>query len=134
MLGELYAKRSPIERKDKGSFFTPPDVANFMGMWAIAESSSDEPFNLLEPSAGSGGVMLAAADMFMRQGRDFKHLHVVAYDADLTACHCAYVNTTVWEIPCLVRYGSFEGDVFEDWPTMSLLKALEEKAGGEPGF
>lgn len=132
LLGNLYVNRSTVTRKNHCSFFTPPGVANFMSLWAVADAPRDEPFNLLEPSAGSGGLVLAAANMFTRQGRDLEHLHVVAYDADLTACHCAYINTTLWEISCLVRHGSFEGLEFDDWPNLWLLKALrEEETDGE---
>ena len=80
---------------------------------------------MLEPSAGSGGLILTAAEMFVGQGHDLKYLRVTAYDADLIACHCAFVNTTLWETPCLVRHGSFKGEVFEAWPIVWLLKALQ---------
>ena len=104
LLGELYAKRAASTRKALGAFYTPQPVGKFItcGRSRVLSRAS---LHLLEPSAGLGGLILAAAEMFVGQGHDLKYLRVTAYDADLTACHCAFVNTTLWETPCLVRHG-----------------------------
>lgn len=48
---------SPLLRKERGAFFTPPDLARFIANWAIRESSD----RVLEPSCGDAVFLAAAA-------------------------------------------------------------------------
>ena len=61
----LLAGDSPAQRKQRGAFFTPYPIAEFLAGWALS-SSSDTP-NVLDPTSGEGVFLLAAAERLRRQ-------------------------------------------------------------------
>ncbi|MCE9683736.1 HsdM family class I SAM-dependent methyltransferase [Halomonas alkalisoli] len=54
----------PSDRKARGAFFTPPELANFITSWAI-RSPDDK---VLEPSCGEAAFLLPAADRLKQLG------------------------------------------------------------------
>lgn len=65
---------SPLLRKERGAFFTPPDLARFIAEWAIRRPSD----RVLEPSCGDA-VFLAAAAETRPAGQPFAG-ELVGYD------------------------------------------------------
>ena len=62
-LGEAFcALRSPAERRSAGATYTPPALVNAMVAWAAQRS----PTRIVDPGAGSGRFIVAAARRFPR--------------------------------------------------------------------
>jgi adenine-specific DNA-methyltransferase len=70
---------SATERKARGAFYTPPPIAHFLAEWAITEATR----RVLEPSAGDGVFLEAAATRFRELGgsRELVGVELVAQEA-----------------------------------------------------
>jgi adenine-specific DNA methylase len=54
----------PSERKARGAFFTPPELAGFLSRWAIRRASD----RVFEPSCGEAAFLLSAAERLQSLG------------------------------------------------------------------
>ncbi len=54
----------PSERKARGAFFTPPDLASFLSHWAIRRAGD----NVFEPSCGEAAFLLSAVERLQSLG------------------------------------------------------------------
>ncbi|MFJ4412944.1 N-6 DNA methylase [Streptomyces sp. NPDC088925] len=81
-------------RKGLGEYHTPPEVAEVMARFTIAEIPDGG--RILDPAAGTGGLLRAAALQLHEMGRDPSTYAWFAQDVDpLSAGGCA-VNFLVW--------------------------------------
>src|SRR6266542_307407 len=71
---------SPIERKARGAFFTPPPMANFLARWAIHGNASAR---VLDPTCGEGVFLLAAARQLRDLGTPEDRLRDQVHGVDL---------------------------------------------------
>lgn len=55
---------APSQRKERGAFFTPPELANAMSRWAIRDKND----RVLEPSFGEGSFLTAAGSRLTELG------------------------------------------------------------------
>src|SRR5690349_15067716 len=55
---------NPGERKARGAFFTPPEIARFLSTWAIRTPND----TILEPSCGEAAFLLSAAERLKALG------------------------------------------------------------------
>jgi hypothetical protein len=82
-LGRLHEQLlAPGERKGRGAFYTPPEVAGELVAWAVRDL--DDPV-VCDPSCGGGAFLLAAARAGVRQlvGIDVDPLAVAVCEATL---------------------------------------------------
>jgi hypothetical protein len=82
-LGRLHEQLlAPTERKGRGAFYTPPDVADELVAWAVREL--DDPV-VCDPACGGGAFLLAAARAGVRRlvGIDVDPLAVAVCEASL---------------------------------------------------
>jgi len=87
------------DRKARGAFYTPPEVASFIANWAIRAPGD----HVLEPSAGDGAFLAAAAARFAALGRKALGDHLVGIE--LAASE---VDKAMRAAPgAVVRQGSF---------------------------
>lgn len=49
---------TPVLRKERGAFFTPPAITRFISTWALREPSD----RVLEPAAGDAAFLVSAVD------------------------------------------------------------------------
>ncbi|MFP3802403.1 N-6 DNA methylase, partial [Paraburkholderia sp. SIMBA_027] len=49
---------TPVRRKERGAFFTPPAITRFIAQWAIRTSQD----RVLEPAAGDAEFLVSAVD------------------------------------------------------------------------
>lgn len=62
---------TPELRKERGAFFTPPAIADFLAASAIG---SNPEAQVLDPAAGDGVFLVSAGDWLLRQGADPRQL------------------------------------------------------------
>jgi adenine-specific DNA-methyltransferase len=55
---------TPLARKDRGAFFTPPAIASFLARWAV-NSGGD---TVLDPTCGEGVFLVAAGQVLREHG------------------------------------------------------------------
>jgi hypothetical protein len=93
----LAALRSHGKRDALGEFHTPPEVATLLTRMAVLEPPGPgESFD--DPTAGTGGLLRAAALALRLQGLD-PHDYVWSMgDIDPIAAACCAVNALVWDL------------------------------------
>ncbi len=104
----------------KGQFFTPYEVSKMLAMMSLADAGSliDRQgfITVSDPTVGGGAMMIAAAHTLYDMGFRYQDvLHVTAQDIDATACHMAYVQFALLDIPAVVVHGNSLTVEVRDW-------------------
>ncbi|MFF0742150.1 N-6 DNA methylase [Streptomyces sp. NPDC004111] len=101
----LTLMRSTGAMQGLGEFHTPPPVTDMMAWSTLADLSADigdggkalEPGqSILDPAAGTGGMIRSAAQNIRRRGLDPADFEWAMVDIDPIAAACAAVNAMVW--------------------------------------
>lgn len=104
VLGEIYME-SIGGNKNTGQFFTPYHVSLACAKLSIAYHG--EPIKLNEPTCGSGGMVVAAAQALKTQGVNYQSaLDVVCQDLDWTAVFMCYVQLSLLGVKAIVVQGN----------------------------
>lgn len=111
VLGPFYLEVAAHSSKQaRGEFFTPPELSRAMARMLIdveAVKSAGKPITVAEPACGSGGMVLAVAELFAPDSVDL--LRVTCQDINPVAADMCYLNTTLWGIPAHVLLGNTLG-------------------------
>ncbi|MCX5206688.1 SAM-dependent methyltransferase [Streptomyces sp. NBC_00237] len=103
----LTMMRSTGATKGLGEYHTPPPVAEAMAIATLSTLSADSIMDgkklapgqsFLDPAAGTGGMMRAAAQNIREQGLDPAAFRWAMVDIDPIAAACAAVNAMVWAL------------------------------------
>lgn len=108
LIGPQYLEQSSSSgRQARGEFYTPPEICRLMAEMTIGQidTSATNPVSIMEPSCGAGGMILAAGQVFARSNA-VHQMRVTAIDINPVACDMAFINTTLWGIPCRVLHGN----------------------------
>lgn len=113
VLGNIYMM-SGWGNKNTGQFFTPYPVSQCCS--GTVNYKPDEIVYLNEPSAGAGGMIVAAAEAMKKQGINYqKRLRVVAQDLDQTAAYMCYITLSLYGVDAKVVQGdSLENKSFKN--------------------
>ena len=113
------------KKADRGEFYTPSAAARFIGRWALGGyRQGDGTYRVLEPSCGSGVLVLEVARAMAEAELDLSLLYAEAWDVNRLACDLAYLNLTTWSVPARIVHGdSPTGRVGAVWPTPHLKEA-----------
>lgn len=107
ILGDFYLEiASHSSKQARGEFFTPPEISKLMARMTFdvdAIKSKALPITVNEPACGSGGMVLAVAEIFAPDSVDL--LRVTCQDINPLAVDMCYINTTLWGIPAQVILG-----------------------------
>lgn len=128
ILGEVFHELN-LQNAWNGQFFTPNDVARLMAMLVNPTSKGKGRFALLlEPTCGSGTMVIAAAWAMKNNGEDYsKKLLVVAQDIDIRCVWMAYIQLSLYKIPAVITHGnSLTEEVWAKWYTANY----SDVAGG----
>lgn len=90
-----------------GEYHTPKPICDFMTQIAMGDMSelpTDRPITICEPACGAGAMILSVGQMCPPEVR--RRLRVSAIDINRTACDMAFINTTLWGIPCRIIHGN----------------------------
>ena len=121
VLGNLF-EALELTSKDKGQFFTPHPISEFMAQILGADTIElgDRPFIMLsEPACGAGGMVLAFVRQVQKAGYNpAERLWVQAIDVDRLAALMCYVQLSLWHIPAEVLVGdTLRMEMREVWYT-----------------
>lgn len=122
VLGHLYMTLD-LGNDRTGQFFTPYHISVTIAQMSLNDASAQlatKPFiTLNEPACGSGGMVIAAAQVLRQQGINYQQkLHVTAQDIDITAVHMSYIQLSLLGVPAVVIHGStLATTAFDRWPT-----------------
>lgn len=128
-LGELYM-RSDTSNSKAGQFFTHYSAAELSAKLAITPdivNDHKEKGNILkihEPACGSGGMILAAADILHNQYRFnyARNLFVECGDIDSRCVHMAYLQLGLAGIPAIIqKRDALTLEKWETWYTPAYL-------------
>ncbi|MCX5792451.1 MAG: Eco57I restriction-modification methylase domain-containing protein [Elusimicrobia bacterium] len=97
---EAYILKSPDGRKEKGQFFTPPEISNFMsGLFSLPKTPSIK-ISLLDPGAGAGILTAGFCNAVLANNYKKVILHIDLYEKDgevlpflkktIAACHLKF--------------------------------------------
>lgn len=107
LLGDFYLEiASHSSKQARGEFFTPPDLSKLIARMLFDVGAMKErglPITVNEPACGSGGMVLAIAELFAPDSVDL--LRVTCQDINPLAVDMCYINTTLWGIPAQVIQG-----------------------------
>lgn len=130
LLGSLFHELG-ANSSHLGQFFTPYEASRL-----ISEISWDESFlatvkeqgyvTIHEPASGSGGMIIAASEMFQRRGLN-PQTQLVAHCSDLSAhaVHMTYVQLSLLGLPALVRHqNALTLEAFDELPTWRYSRDL----------
>jgi len=70
---------NPEHRKERGQYFTPPEIASFMAR--LATNEMPLPARILDPGAGTGILSCAVCEQVVERF-GAKKIHVTAYESD----------------------------------------------------
>ncbi|MCL1622633.1 N-6 DNA methylase [Ralstonia pseudosolanacearum] len=115
----------------KGQFFTPFEGSRLMAKillsGAAAEIERKGFLSLMEPAAGAGGMVIAAASALLDDGINYQQtMHATLIDIDATACHMAYVQMALLHVPAIVIHGNAlaPDTVWGHWVTPAHVMGL----------
>lgn len=108
-LGQCYMAME-ISDARRGQFFTPYEVSLLIARLAIDNAEqciAEQGFiTLLEPACGSGGMVIAAAQVLEEQGHDpTATLYFEAIDIDRQCSNMAYIQTALLGLTGIVWHG-----------------------------
>lgn len=125
-LGELYMELE-IGNDDSGQFFTPYHISKLMAQ--LADHETDGIMTLHEPSVGSGGMIVAQAEVMKLKGLNYQtDLKVICNDVDYDVVKMCYIQLSLLGIDAVVMQGdSLTQKMNEYWytPMHFMNKARE---------
>lgn len=128
-LGELYM-RSNTSNSKSGQFFTPYSVSKLCAEIAVDGDrvneciENDRILTLNEPACGSGGMILAAADILYNRCRlnISRNLLVVCSDIDTRCVHMSYLQLGLAGIPAIIYHqDTLSMKTWDVWETPAYI-------------
>ncbi len=128
VLGIIYMSAG-LGSKQTGQFFTPFHISRLTAEMIPEDISPKNPLILKEPSAGSGGMIIAAAKELAKRGVNYqKCMKVVAQDLDWKGVYMTYVQMSLLGIKGIVVQGdSLEEPYTRSYPKERILYTPAQK-------
>lgn len=107
VLGEVYME-SIGGNKNSGQFFTPYSVSLATARLTLPDTiDENKKLSFCEPTCGSGGMVIAAAQVLQEKGINYQRvLDVVCQDLDWTAVYMCYVQLSLLGVKAIVAQGN----------------------------
>lgn len=119
-------KPIPDYHKLRGGYYTPADIARFLARWAVLANTD----NVLEPSAGDGNILVAAAERLLDLGLDPTSVHNQLHGVELDPNEATKANTRIAEVTKVEGVSVVTNRDFFSHAQERLFLALDE--GVEP--
>jgi hypothetical protein len=117
---ELASQRS---KQGKGQFYTPTEVAEMMARISVSGVKPGQ--SICDPTAGTGGLLRAAAHAIKQQGGSPHDVWWYACDIDPVAVAALAVNFHVWDLGPRVLIGCANALTEADWQVRARKEQLE---------
>lgn len=105
VLGEIFMSQE-LGNSRVGQFFTPFHISELTAKIALDKAGEPKKYRVIEPSSGSGGMIIAAAKILKEQGVNYqKDMIVTAQDLDWRAVYMTYVQLSLLGIDAIVVQG-----------------------------
>ena len=113
-LGDIYMGLETKNNKLK-QFFTPYSICRLAAETAIETARYTRPNTIYEPTCGSGGMIIATAELLRSKGINYqKMMRVLAQDLDVLSVSMCYTQLSLLGIDGVVLHGdTLEGPGFE---------------------
>jgi hypothetical protein len=124
LLGCVYTTmRSHRAKAARGEFYTPPNVAEMMARMSLGGLEPGQ--SICDPTAGTGGLLRAAASALRADGRDPGDY--VWYGCDIAPVAVAglAVNAHIWGLGRQVVFGCADSLAEPDWEARALREQRE---------
>ena len=128
-LGKLYMMSGTSNDKT-GQFFTPFSVSQLCANLSLSKEKVEEHIEngeiitINEPSCGSGGLLIAALDVFLHK-YDFNcatNVLIDCGDLDKRCVHMCYLQLSLAGVPAVVRHmNTLTLEQFDEWHTPALI-------------
>lgn len=123
-LGECYME-GEMANKNSGEFFTPYDIQRLMAQLTFDadEIKRKEFITVMEPACGSGGMILAFANVAFAAGVDVPNkICFYAIDVNPLCCQMAYINLACAGLPAVIYHGdSLSNEMWDVFLTPAYL-------------
>jgi tRNA1(Val) A37 N6-methylase TrmN6 len=83
---------SPALRKERGAFFTPPEIADYLAGWAVG---GDRDARILDPTCGEAVFLLSAGRRLRALGREDANLDEHLFGVDLHETSLDWASTVL---------------------------------------
>lgn len=124
ILGEVYMAAG-CGSKVTGQFFTPFHVSELCARVSLKNVQDGNDITINEPSAGGGGMIIAAAKALKDKGINYQHrMNVTAQDLDWNGVYMTYVQLSLLGIKARVIQGNTLTEPYtgSDYPQDRVLK------------
>lgn len=112
------------DQQHRGEFYTPRELCLLNARTTLSQKddgTTKRPFTVLEPSCGSGNMILAMAEIL---GDLRTNMRVTAVDIVASACDMAYINTTLWGVPAVIYHGNtLTNEMWARYPNVHWIQA-----------
>ena len=148
-LGSLY-HHLELHQEQKGQFFTPYHICEFMSEIQFTDSEADEMLkerryiSVNDPACGAGAMLIAFANVARKHGINYqKHVLFVAQDIDRTAAMMCYIQMSLLGCLAVVVIGDsltkpFPNSDNEAWYTpfyyLNQWRFASKKAEGKQEY
>ena len=125
ILGSYYMEFALSQKGQQwnGEFHTPKPVCDLMASIVAGDGDTwptEGNIAVCEPACGSGAMILSFGEAYPPHIR--RRLRVTAIDINRTACHMAFINTTLWGIPTRIIHGnSLSLECWAAWSNIHYL-------------
>ena len=125
-LGEVYMSCN-MGNGATGQFFTPYSVSQVSAAMSIGEvKDKDRIISFGEPSCGSGGMIVAAAEHLQKQGFPFQQ-NMIAFmgDLDINAVYMSMIQCSLLGIPAVIQHtNTLTMEVYDEFETPACAMFL----------
>ncbi|HEX7244108.1 MAG TPA: N-6 DNA methylase [Solirubrobacterales bacterium] len=123
LLGVVYTTmRSPSAKAARGEFYTPPELAEVMARISFSRARAGS--SICDPTAGTGGLLRAAAQTLRAEGKDPREFRWYGCDISPVAVAALAVNVHIWGLGCQVVIGCAD-TLAEHWEVRALREQRE---------
>jgi hypothetical protein len=124
LLGRVYTMmRSHSAKAARGEFYTPPNVAEMMARMSLGGLGPGQ--SICDPTAGTGGLLRAAASALRDNGRDPGDYAWYGCDISPVAVAGLAVNAHVWGLGRQVVIGCADSLAEPKWEVRALREQRE---------
>lgn len=122
LIGELFGEMNLLN-KEFGQFFTPYPISRLMAQLnGVGRNKKEDPYTILDPTCGAGGMLIACADVLSSAGIDLKESIYTGCDIDRFCVAMTYLQLCEYDLAATVIWSNaLTNEIWEIWETPTLV-------------